>query len=71
MVDDERERDADLVTPCITGTSPGSRIEKDTPEYVVPTSNARISFRKAPVYGLRADMTGSCMEELGLTIDFN
>ena len=43
----------DLDTPRITGTSPGSRIQYETPVNVVPTSNASTSFRVKPVYGFR------------------
>lgn len=60
---------ADLVTPCILGTSPGSRIAYDTPLLpwlakalhayihlylnVVPTSSAIASDLVVPLYGFR------------------
>jgi hypothetical protein len=48
----------DLDTPRITGTSPGSRIQYETPLNVVPTSNAITSFRVKPLYGLRGSIIG-------------
>lgn len=41
-------RETSLVTPCIFGISPGSKIAYDTPLYVVPTSKATTSPRKRP-----------------------
>jgi hypothetical protein len=38
----------DLDTPRISGTSPGSRMQYETPLNVVPTSNASTSFRVKP-----------------------
>ena len=35
------------------GISPGSKIQYETPLYVVPTSNASTSFRVRPWYGFR------------------
>jgi hypothetical protein len=49
----------DLDTPRITGTSPGSRIQYETPLNVVPTSNASTSFRAEPLYGCRGSMDDS------------
>jgi hypothetical protein len=46
----------DLATPRITGTSPGSSIQYETPLNVVPTSNASTSFRVGPLYGSRGNI---------------
>jgi hypothetical protein len=44
------------LTPCVSGTMPGSRMQYETPLNVVPTSMATINLRREPLYGFLVDM---------------